>query len=317
LRRAQLILILVALVPTVLLTPIGIILLVLGRGPVTIVAGTLVLAFCTSALTGYILGSIFVGRGADLARVQNDFVSTVSHELRTPVTAIRLFVDTLRAHRVEDPAEQQKCLDILDREARRLDGMVGEILELSRIEAGRRLLDMKALKVEDVVQAAVRDFDAIRVAENVEVRVDVQPGLLVRGDEAALTRALGNLLTNGWKYSDKARKELTIRAQVSGRHKVEIAVEDNGPGVPLTEQRAIFEAFERGEAAQESGRGGMGLGLAIVRAIAKEHDGTVELAASSGRGSTFRLLLPRLPPGEEGPAEGESRSKPGSESSRA
>src|SRR5262245_13439795 len=96
LRRAQLILMLVVLVPTIMMTAVGIIMLALGESMPTLISGVLVLTLCTSGITGYVLTSIFVGKGASLARVQNDFVSAVSHELRTPVTSIRLLLESLR-----------------------------------------------------------------------------------------------------------------------------------------------------------------------------------------------------------------------------
>ncbi|HEU4615387.1 MAG TPA: histidine kinase dimerization/phospho-acceptor domain-containing protein, partial [Kofleriaceae bacterium] len=103
LRRAQLILMLVALLPTVAMSVVGIVLLVTGSGSTrSVVAGVLVLTFCTSGITGYILGSVFLGKGASLVRVQNDFVSAVSHELRTPVTSIRLLLESLRDGRLAD-----------------------------------------------------------------------------------------------------------------------------------------------------------------------------------------------------------------------
>ena len=108
LRRAQLVLALAALVPTILMTALGIVLLIIGEGSATtLVAGVLVLTFCTSIITGYILGSIFVNKGATLARVQNDFVSAVSHELRTPVTSIRLLLESLKDNRLADDDRKQ------------------------------------------------------------------------------------------------------------------------------------------------------------------------------------------------------------------
>src|SRR5262249_28061356 len=100
LRRAQLVLVLATLVPTILMTGVGVLLLLVGQR--SVIAGVLVLTFCTSLITGYILVSIFVGKGASLARVQNDFVSSVSHELRTPVTSIRLLIESLADGRLAD-----------------------------------------------------------------------------------------------------------------------------------------------------------------------------------------------------------------------
>src|SRR5215468_2877528 len=124
LRRAQLILMLATLLPTVAMTGVGIVLLVLGSGSVTVLSGVLVLTFCTSGITGYILVSIFVGKGATLARVQNDFVSSVSHELRTPMTSIRLLIESLRNGHLADE-DRTQVLSLLGRETVRLEELVG------------------------------------------------------------------------------------------------------------------------------------------------------------------------------------------------
>jgi len=293
LRRAQITLILAALVPTILMTATGIILLVLGEGSVNVVAGILVLAFCTSALTGYILGSIFLSRGASLAMVQNDFLSSVSHELRTPLTSIRLYLDTLRQDRVKDPAERSKCLAVIDQELARLDGLVGKLLQLSRIESGRQLFDERPVFLEEVVAEGLSALDALRLGSEVDLEVDVDKGLEVIGDRAALGQALANLLTNAWKHSDATRRAIRVRARATGPAEVEVSVRDNGPGLTAAEQKRIFEAFERGKNAIARRTEGFGLGLAIVRAIVHAHRGRIEIASPPGEGAEFRIVLPR------------------------
>jgi two-component system phosphate regulon sensor histidine kinase PhoR len=150
LRRAQLVLMLATLLPTVAMTGVGIVLLVIGHGSTgTLISGVLVLTFCTSVITGYILGSIFVTKGASLARVQNDFTAAVSHELRTPVTSIRLFIESLKDGRL--PIEDRReVFGLLGRETERLEELITRVLELSRIESGghawrRELVDVRAL----------------------------------------------------------------------------------------------------------------------------------------------------------------------------
>src|SRR5687767_7107597 len=128
---------LAALLPTVLMIALGIVMLAIGADTGAVVIGVLVLALCTTSVTGYILGSIFVSRGAQVARFQHDFLSLVSHELRTPLTSILMFLDTLRDERLTDPAEKKQCLDILDREVRRLDHLLERLLQLSKIQTGR------------------------------------------------------------------------------------------------------------------------------------------------------------------------------------
>ena len=227
LRRAQLVLILAAVVPTILMTATGIILLVVGQGSIAIVAGILVLAFCTSSLTGYLLGSIFVSRGASLARVQNDFLSSVSHEFRTPITSIRMFIETLRDGRVTDPVEQQRCLRIVGQEMERLDGLVTKLLDLSRIEAGKQPFERVPVPVADLVKDAITALDAVRMGDELKLEVEVHPDLEVMGDRLALGQVFVNLLVNAWKYTPKENKCITFRVYPHKKYVV-FDVEDNG-----------------------------------------------------------------------------------------
>lgn len=293
LRRAQLILLLAAVVPTALMSALGVILLAVGGGSrtVSVVAGVLVLAFCTSAITGYILGSIFLQRGAVLARVQSDFLSSVSHELRTPLTSMRMFVEMIHDDRVTDPVERARCLQLLQREMQRLEGLVTRLIDLSRIESGRHAFRHEQVAVRDVLDDALGGLAAVTIGDDVAVVSDVDPGLSVVGDRAALAQAVVNLLVNAYKYAgERARIELTARAR--GKH-IEIVVADNGPGVPRAEQRHIFERFERGTRARAGGRTGSGLGLTIVKAIVDAHKGSVSLRSDSRSGAQFRIVLPR------------------------
>jgi two-component system phosphate regulon sensor histidine kinase PhoR len=288
LRRAQLILILAALLPTILTAPVGITLLFVQSSPsVTLVGGILVVSFCTSSLVGYILGSIFVSRGASLAKVQNDFLSSVSHELMTPITSVRLFIDTLRDERVTDPVEKAKCLEIIDREMGRLDGLLQKLIALSQLETGRQPFEIKPVRVADVVSEAVGALDAVRLGQKLDLHVDVPADLEVIGDQPTLVLAVANLLTNAFKYGNR---EIRVTARPLTRSHVEIAVTDNGPGIPEDEKRRIFDEFQRGKAA--TGRAqGFGLGLAIVRAIMRAHHGRVEVDSGPGGGATFKLVL--------------------------
>jgi two-component system, OmpR family, phosphate regulon sensor histidine kinase PhoR len=274
------------------MTATGVILLVVGQGSVAIVAGILVLAFCTSSLTGYLLGSIFVSRGASLARVQNDFLSSVSHEFRTPITSIRMFIETLRDGRVTDPVEQQRCLRIVGQEMERLDGLVTKLLELSRIEAGKQPFERVPVSVEDLVKDALAALDAVRMGDELKLEVEVHPGLEVMGDRLALGQVFVNLLVNAWKYTPKENKCITFRVYPYKKKYVVFDVEDNGDGVPPSERKFIFETFERGRGAINAGTTGSGLGLPIVRAIAKAHGGEVHLVGGTA-GACFRVRLPR------------------------
>jgi two-component system phosphate regulon sensor histidine kinase PhoR len=289
LRRAQLVLILAVLVPTVLMTAVGIVLLAISsREATTVVAGVLVLTFCTTAITGYILGSIFMGRGASLVRVQNDFLSSVSHELRTPLTSIGLFIESLRDGRL-DPSDQKRVLNLLGAEVDRLDMLVGRLMELTRLETGAHVFERARVDVADIVKEALAAFDAATLAAPTKVEVSIEPGLAITGDRATLVRAVSNLLINAWKYTG-ADKRIGVAARHAGRW-IEIVVRDNGQGVTTEEKGEIFEEFARGRRAMESGTPGVGLGLAFVRAIARAHRGKVDVSSRPNEGASFRLRL--------------------------
>jgi two-component system phosphate regulon sensor histidine kinase PhoR len=281
---------LVALVPTVAMSVVGIVLLVAGSGSThSIVAGVLVLTFCTSGITGYILGSIFLGRGASLVRVQNDFVSAVSHELRTPVTSIRLLIESLRSGALAD-SDREQVLTLLARETTRLEELVGRVLELSKLESGAHVYARDRVDVRELVDEAIAAFDACTLAKPTAIEIDVEPNLAIIGDRSTLVRAILNLLTNAWKYTGD-HKRIAIAARGTGRW-VDLFVRDNGPGIDKDEQRAIYEQFKRGRAAHRTGAAGMGLGLAFVRTIVRGQRGKLDFESRPGE-TTFRIRLQR------------------------
>ena len=289
LRRVQLILMLAALVPTIMLTAVGILIIAIGDQALPrLVFGVLILAFCTSGITAYVLASIFLGKGASLVRVQNDFVSAVSHELRTPVTSIRLLLESLQTGRLA-PTEQSQVLELLAREATRLEVLVARVLELSRLESGH-VFARDRVDVAELVDEAIAAFQANTLTNPTPVMKQLVPHLVLVGDRPTLVRALVNLLINAWKYTG-AEKHISIEAQAQGRW-VELIVRDNGQGIEPKEQREIYDQFKRGRAAHESGAPGVGLGLAFVRTIVRGQKGKLALESRPGD-TAFRIRLPR------------------------
>jgi two-component system phosphate regulon sensor histidine kinase PhoR len=279
---------LATLLPTIAMTAVGIVLLILGGSVTALISGVLVLTFCTSVITGYILVTIFVTKGASLARVQNDFVASVSHELRTPVTSIRLLIESLRGSRLDD-VEREQVLQLLGRETDRLETLVGRVLELSRLQSSH-VYARDRIAVPDLVDEAIAAFDASTLTKPTRVALDLEPGLSVVGDRATLVSAIVNLLTNAWKYTGDD-KQIAVVARTGGRF-VELIIRDNGTGIARVEQRAIFDQFNRGRAAVDSGAPGVGLGLSFVRAIVKGHRGKLDLSSRPGL-TEFRIRLKR------------------------
>ena len=275
------------------MTVLGIVFLAIGGSKsMALVGGILVLCFCGIALAGYTIGTIFVTRGASLAAVQNEFLALVSHELRTPLTSIRMFIDTLREERVHDDEEKRRCLTIINQELGRLDGLVGRLIDLSKIEHQHAVFDRRIVTVDDIVADALASFEAIRVGGAVDLCVKLEPNLVVFGDRAALAQAVGNLLGNAWKYTPSQGKKIDIVAASDAKHII-ITVGDNGEGIKGSEADEIFEKFSRGSAAKLRAIQGSGLGLAIVRAVVEAHQGKVEVRSAQGHGARFRIILPR------------------------
>jgi two-component system phosphate regulon sensor histidine kinase PhoR len=282
---------LAVLVPTILMTGVGIILLVLGSGITAVVAGVLVLTFCTSGITGYILVSIFVTRGAGLARVQNDFTSAVSHELRTPITSITLLLESLRDDRLS-ASDRAEVLTLLARETKRLETLVDKVLELSRLETrARHVWPRGIVDVRELVDEAVAMFDAATLSNPTPIAIDVERGLKASGDRDTLVRALGNLLHNAWKYTGED-KQISVEARTAAG-RVEILVRDNGIGIEADDQPSIYEQFVRGRSITDSGIPGVGLGLAFVRTIVRGNRGKLDFESQPGR-TTFRIRLQRV-----------------------
>ena len=232
--------------------------------------------------------SIFVGRGASLVRVQNDFVSSVSHELRTPLTSIRLLMESLRDGRL-DAVEREQVLSLLGRETARLEALVDRVLELSRLQSSY-VYKRERIDVGSLVEEAIAAFDALTLTNPTKIKHDLEAGLYVVGDRSTLVRALVNLLTNAWKYTG-ADKQIMIEARSVARW-IDLIVRDNGAGIERSEQSAIFEQFNRGRAAENSGQPGIGLGLSFVNAIVRGHRGRIELESRPGE-TVFRIRLRR------------------------
>jgi two-component system phosphate regulon sensor histidine kinase PhoR len=299
-RRIVLLLIALVIVPTGLLTAVGIVLLfyghLYGASGVNLVMGILVLCFTGLVVTGGVLVWVFVHRAAGLTKLQSDFVSKVSHELRTPLTSIRMFTETMRL-RPDDAEVARKSVEALASESLRLQTLIDRLLDWGQMESGRRGFTARETDATRIVEAAIQSFEPTRDRRDVELEISMPPSLPpLYVDHDAMVDAVVNLLSNAYKYGGDPRR-IHISA-VATETDVRISVQDNGPGIARSEQKRVFEKFYRVDDRLAREKEGSGLGLAIVDHIVRAHGGRVELESAPGRGSTFTIVL-RSPGPEE------------------
>jgi signal transduction histidine kinase len=247
-------------------------------------------------------GAWFVGRAVtrelEVARLKSDFVAAVSHEFRTPLTTLVQLSELLQGGRVATEADRQAYYELLSAESHRLRRLVERLLSFGRVESGRLSYQLAPLDLGATVTACAEQFRARHdlSRHRFELHVDPDAMLDVHGDAEALSTALLNLLENAVKYSPEGGP---IRVDVSGTAaRVTITVRDEGIGISRAEQARIFEPFERGEAARDRQIRGTGIGLALARGIARAHGGDITVDSEPGRGSAFRVTLPRRKPDE-------------------
>jgi len=281
----------VAGVPSAALLTLGVLVIATGYGARDVVVGIVIIGIAATVATGVVVASILLARETELARMQSEFVSRVSHDLRTPLTSIRMFVETLQMGRAPDPETTRECLEALSTETDRLLAMVDRLLDWSRIESARSLYHARRARVSDIVDDALRSFDALGVHGDMEVTRSMPDGLPdVEVDHDALVGAIVNLLQNAWHYTPEP-KRIGVAVRLRDDF-IEIAVSDNGPGVAPSERSKIFERFYRGAAARALQVAGTGLGLAMVRAVVRAHSGDVRVENNQGGGSVFTIALP-------------------------
>ncbi len=252
------------------------------------------------ALIGFIdlmlAGGLFlvygnVRREMHLSRLKSDFVANVSHELKTPLALIRLFAETLELGRVPNEDKARQYYRVINKESQRLTQLINNILDFSRIEAGRKEYRFAPSDVTRIVGEVVEAYRFQIEQQGFELSLEVPDGLPeINVDKEALGQALINLLNNAIKYS---RDDKRIRIAVSADdRRVLISVADHGIGIDASEQKKIFEKFYRASDSLVHDTKGSGLGLSLVRHIMDAHGGSVEVESAPGVGSTFTLSLP-------------------------
>ncbi len=223
----------------------------------------------------------------EASELERNFLMRVSHELRTPLTAIRGHVGALREGLADEPEARDASLDVIAEEAGRLERLVGDVLDLAKLDARRFTVREEEVDMNRVLERAFAAFGEEARRRGIDYRHHVDGGAVVYTDGDRVLQIISNLLANAFRWTpDGGRIDLELDA-VNGD--VAVAVMDSGPGISAEEAERIFRPFWSRDG------GGTGLGLAIARELANALGGTIELESTVGRGSRFRLVLPARP----------------------
>ncbi|MBV1860908.1 MAG: cell wall metabolism sensor histidine kinase WalK [Nannocystaceae bacterium] len=230
-----------------------------------------------------------------LERVRRDFVANVSHELRTPISVIRANAETLLDGALDDPKVARMFVEATHRHSDRLGRIVTDLLDISRIEAGRYSLSPTNLNVGDVVDQVLDLVESKATEKGIELSVTIEPELDMYADRKAMEHILINLVSNAFKYTpENGKVEVTAHAPTPNRVRIEVL--DDGPGIDPAHRERIFERFFRVDSGRSRDMGGTGLGLSIVKNLVEAQRGEVGVDPRSPTGSIFWFTLPAARP---------------------
>lgn len=247
----------------------------------------------TGGARGRILVFREITRLKELEGTRRDFVANVSHELRTPLALIKGFVETLLDGARNDPEVALRFLQKIEKHANRLTFLIEDLLTISQLESGGLVMNRQRVPLRSLVARVLDDFAARAIPREVRLLNEVPVELVARVDADRMQQVLCNLVDNAIKYG-----RVGGRVAVGGRvgeagGRLELWVEDDGPGIPREALDRVFERFYRVDTARSREQGGTGLGLSIVKHIVQAHGGEVKAESEARRGTVFRILLPR------------------------
>jgi PAS domain S-box-containing protein len=241
---------------------------------------------------GYLLSFADITRLKEVDRLKSSIVANVSHELRAPLASIKAYTELLLDELEGDDRDlRQRFLKVIDRETDRLTGLIGDLLDLSRLEAGQFVMKREPLHIDEVVDDILGLFDIQAQEREISLHADIQPDLPpIPADRELLNMLIKNLVGNAIKFSHEGgRVDVVARKEDA---KLVLSVADRGMGIPPDDLPHIFEKFYRVWSTTESGIGGVGLGLVLAKEAAEAHGGKIEVESELGVGSRFIVTLP-------------------------
>lgn len=247
---------------------------------------SMTMIFCSLAII-YVAGR----KERQLTQLKEDFISNVSHELKTPLSLIRMFSEILVTNRVKSDAVRQEYYSIIHNESDRMGRLIANLLDFARLEREGHSLNFEKTNITQLVTKELEAYRHQIQKDGFELITHVDSNIPdTTADPNAISMAFFNLLDNAVKYSGEHKQVTVSLGQRNGT--IELAVRDEGLGIPATERQKIFEKFFRGSSASVKKIRGSGIGLSITKKVAEMHDGEIIVESEVGRGSTFTLRIP-------------------------
>ena len=227
----------------------------------------------------------------EVTRMKNDFLSITSHELRTPLTPMKSHLQMLReGYMGELNEEQERSIETVLRNLTRLENLIEDILDLSRIEAGKIKLSFEPMNINDAVREAIKMQEGFAKRKEIEISTKLAEMPNIIGDAERLGQVIGNLLNNAIKFSEKTGKVI-IKTKRLGEN-VRVSITDYGIGIAKADQKKLFNPFSQIDSSMGREHVGTGLGLAIAKGIIQAHNGKIGVESELGKGSTFYFSIP-------------------------
>jgi len=228
---------------------------------------------------------------AEASKHKSQFLANMSHELRTPLNAILGYTELILDSIYGEPSEKMRTvLERLQANGKHLLGLINDVLDLSKIEAGQLTLSLDDYSLSDVVHGVVSAVEPLAAEKKLVFKAEIPPDLPTgHGDGRRLSQVLLNLVGNAIKFTDKG--EVAIRAEATNGA-FTVAVCDTGPGISAADQAKIFEEFQQADSSITRKKGGTGLGLSIAKRIIEMHGGRIWVESAPGKGSTFYFTVP-------------------------